>query len=176
MNVKESQQDLRSAYVNGIAGVIVSGLVWLVAGIMAYSASAKISMIVFFVGGMLIHPLGIFISKMMKGSGQHKKQNLLGILAMESTIFLFAGLFIAYAVSTIQQNWFFHIMLIIIGARYVIFQSMYGIYIYWIFGLTLLVIGAACLISDQAIYISALLGGVLELIFGFLIYKDSGSK
>ena len=68
MNVKESQQDLRSAYVNGIAGVIVSGLVWLVAGIMAYSASAKISMIVFFVGGMLIHPLGIFISKMIFSS------------------------------------------------------------------------------------------------------------
>lgn len=55
------------------------------------------------------------LSKLLKRSGQRKKENPLSALALESTLLLFFGLFIAYSVLYIRPNWFFPIMMLIIG-------------------------------------------------------------
>jgi len=92
-------------------------VVWLAAGIVALVNTELISVLVFFLGGMLIHPLGILLSKALKRSGQHQKDNPLSNLALESTLLLFIGLFIAYVVLQIRPHWFFPIMLLMIGGR-----------------------------------------------------------
>lgn len=120
---------------------------------------------------MLIHPLGILISKLFKRSGQHQKDNPLVKLAMESTILLFLGLFIAYTIFQIQSDWFFSIMLMIIGVRYLLFQSIYGMKVYWLFGGVLMLSGVACLVLNQPFQVPAIIGGAVELIFGFFIIQ-----
>ncbi|MDC1052301.1 hypothetical protein OAQ00_03740 [Flavobacteriaceae bacterium] len=89
MKFKEAQEDMRNSYFGGAPGAFASGVVWLTAGIIALLSTKQISVMVFFFGGMLIHPLGILISKALKGSGKHKKGNPLSHLA-------FIGLFIAF--------------------------------------------------------------------------------
>jgi len=171
MNIKEAQQDMQSSYLGGAPGALVSGSIWIIAGIVAVYSTAQTSLITFFFGGMMIHPLGILLSKSFKRSGKHQEENPLAKLALESTLLLFIGLFIAFAIFQIQSAWFFSIMLLIIGSRYVLFQTIYGMKVYWIFGLVLIVVGVICLISDQAIYMAAILGGVIELVFAFVIIR-----
>lgn len=117
MTIEEAQGDMRQSYLNGGPGMMVSGVVWLAAGIVALVNTELISVLVFFLGGMLIHPLGILLSKALKRSGQHQKDNPLSNLALESTLLLFIGLFIAYVVLQIRPHWFFPIMLLMIGGR-----------------------------------------------------------
>ena len=117
---------------------------------------------------MLIHPLGLMISKLFNRSGEHQKKNPLGNLAMESTAILFIGLFISYSIFQVKPHWFYSIMLMIIGVRYLVFQSMYGMKIFWMIGFFLMTAGVISLISNQPFLNAAIIGGIIEL--GFSIY------
>ena len=171
MDIKIAQEDMRSAYLGGGPGALSSGIIWIVAGILAMYTSPQTSILCFFFGGMLIHPMGIMISKLFKRTGKHKEGNPLAKLAMESILILFAGLFIAYATFQINQAWFFPVMLMIIGSRYILFQTIYGMKIYWIFGLVLTITGVIFLLSNQPLYLAALIGGIIEIIFSLLLIK-----
>ena len=107
MKFKEAQEDMRNSYFGGAPGAFASGVVWLTAGITALLSTKQISVLVFFFGGMLIHPLGVLLSKALNRSGKHKKGNPLSHLALESTLILFIGLFIAFLTLQIRSNWFF---------------------------------------------------------------------
>lgn len=172
MDFQEAQKDMRHAYMGGGPGALVSSLIWLIAGGLAIYTSNQTSILVFFFGGMLIHPMGILGSKFFNRTGKHQPDNPLAKLAMESTLILFIGLFIAYLIFQLRADWFFSIMLMMIGLRYVIFQSIYGLKIYWVLGLTLTIAGIVCLVFNQAIYIAAILGGLIELIFSIVIIRS----
>lgn len=173
MNIQDAQKDMRQAYIGGGTGVLISGLVWLSAGITALFSTAQISLLVFFFGGMLIHPLGLQLSIVFGRSGKHQKENPLAQLAMESTFFLFIGLFLSYVVFQIRPEWFFPIMLLIIGGRYLIFASIYGNRIYWVLGGILAVAGMLTLSRNIAGYYVAISGGLLELLFaGLILFKE----
>lgn len=176
MTIKEAQNDMRLAYLDGGPGVLISGAVWLVAAATTLYFDAYSSLLALFFGGMLIHPLGILLTKGFKRSGKHQKGNPLAMLAIESTVLLFVGLFMSYCVFQIRPDWFFPIMLLIIGARYLLFQSLYGMKIYWILGAVLIMAGAFCLIANQPVYISALSGGLLELLFAVIIIRRAISS
>lgn len=119
----------------------------------------------------MIHPLGIMLSKLCKRSGKHKKENSLSILALESTVILFVGLFIAYSVFQFRQIWFYPIMLMIIGGRYFIFSSIYGSRIFWLLGFLLSITGVVFILSAYPFYYGALVGGIIETIFAIVITR-----
>ncbi|NRB60456.1 MAG: hypothetical protein HRU50_11030 [Winogradskyella sp.] len=169
MTFKEFQKDMRVAYLGGGTGIFASGLIWLISGLSGMYLTKQTSILIFFIGGMLIYPLGILSAKLLKRSGKHKDNNPLAKLALESTAILFIGLFIAYAVFQTQQLWFYPVMLMIIGVRYLVFQSIYGIKLYWVLGLLLIVSGVLCLISNQPFHFGGIIGGVIELIFGIVV-------
>jgi len=165
----EAQEDMRKSYLGGGPGAFASGIVWLTAGITALISTKQISVLIFFFGGMLIHPLGILISKALNRSGKHKNGNPLSFLALESTFLLFIGLFIAFLTLQIRPNWFFSIMILIIGGRYLLFSSIYGMRIYWIFGATLILSGIGGFLLNKHFYLIGIVGGVIEIIFSFII-------
>ncbi|TLP82202.1 DUF7010 family protein [Maribacter sp. ACAM166] len=169
MNFIEAQEDMRKSYFGGGPGAFASGIVWLTAGITAVVNTAQTSVLIFFFGGMLIHPMGIILSKALKRSGKHKKGNPLSALAVESTILLFIGLFIAYSVVQIRPDWFFSIMILIIGGRYLLFSTIYGMRMYWVFGATLILSGVGGLLLNLPFYLIGIIGGVIEILFSLLI-------
>ena len=169
MNFKDAQEDMRIAYFGGGPGAFASGVVWLTAGITALISTEQTSVMVFFFGGMIIHPLGILLSKALNRSGKHKKGNPLSALALESTFLLFIGLFIAFLVLQIRAHWFFPIMILIIGGRYLVFSSIYGMRIYWVFGAVLILAGVGGFLFKTPFHFIGLIGGVIEIIFSFII-------
>lgn len=171
MKIIEAQKDMRQAYFNGATGAIVSGTLWIAAGLAALFSSQQTSILIFFFGGMLIFPLSLVVSKLLKRSGQHQNDNELAKLAIESTFLIFIGLFIAYAVYETHPTWFYGIMMLIIGGRYVLFQSLYGLRLYWLFGAVLIVAGVVCILTAQEFHSGALMGGVVEIVFAILLFK-----
>lgn len=169
MNFMEAQADMRKSYFGGGPGAFASGIVWLSAGIAAIVSTEQISVLIFFFGGMLIHPIGIVLSKALNRTGKHKKGNPLSFLALESTFMLFIGLFIAYCALQVRPNWFFSIMILIIGGRYLVFSSIYGMRIYWAFGAALILTGIGGFIFNTPFHLIGLVGGTIEILFSFLI-------
>jgi hypothetical protein len=173
MTFEQAQGDMNKSYYGGAPGVLVSGLVWLIAGSVAFLHSNQASMLTLFFGGMFIHPLAMLLSKALKRSGNHQPNNPLGKLALESTIILFVGLFIAFFVAKLQADWFYPIMLMAIGVRYLSFNTLYGNKVYWLLGAALMLSGMFCMLIKAHFLIGAFIGGVIEVIFSCIIIYQS---
>lgn len=173
MKFEDAQKDMNFSYFGGGTGVLVSGLVWCIAGSVALLYSNQLSMLTLFFGGMFIHPLATLLSKSLKRSGNHDPKNPLGKLALESTIILFVGLFLAFYIAKLQVEWFYPIMLMIIGVRYLVFNTLYGIKTYWILGILLMLSGMLCILLNANFVIGAFIGGVTEILFALVIFSQS---
>jgi hypothetical protein len=173
MKFEDAQNDMNFSYFGGGTGVLVSGLVWFTAGIVALMYSNQFSMLTLFFGGMFIHPLAMLLSKILKRSGNHDPKNPLGKLALESTIILFVGLFLAFYVAKLQVEWFYPIMLMIIGVRYLVFNTLYGIKTYWVLGGLLMLTGMLCILLGANFIIGAFVGGVTEIVFSLIIFMQT---
>jgi hypothetical protein len=175
MTFDDAQKEMSFAYYGGATGVFVSGVVWCLAGTTALFSSAQTSMLVLFLGGMLIHPGAIFLSKILKRSGAHQPQNPLGKLALESTAILFVGLFLAFYIAKLQADLFYPIMLLVIGVRYLVFNTLYGSKTYWILGVLLMLSGIACMLLGSSFYTGAVVGGITEIVFSVIIFNQAKS-
>jgi len=169
MDIKNAQADMRYGYLGGAAGLFASATVWLAAGVAAAAGSAKGAVVVLFVGGMLIHPLAVLACKLAGRPGAHVKENPLGALALESTVILLLGVLLALGLAQFRVELFFPAMLLVIGGRYLVFQTLYGRRVYWICGGVLAALGMAAAMLKLPVPATALAGGVTEVVFGALV-------
>ena len=170
MSVSEAQLDMRQGYCSGGAGILASAVAWSVAAGMALSGSAQRAVWALLIGGMLIHPVALLICKLMGARGGHTKGNPLGQLAGASTFWLIFCLPLAYALSLQTPNWFFPAMLLVIGGRYLVFATLYGMRLYWALGAAM--IGAGFLLGWAGVSVAtgAFAGGAIELAFAPFAY------
>ena len=165
---------MKFAFLSGGPGALVSGFVWIIAGLIAKFHSFQFSILALFFGGMLIYPLSALIEGQINKSKTDTKDNPFVKLALEGTIFLFVGLFIAFALSRSKPELFYPIMLLIIGARYLTFQTIYGLRTYWMLGGLLLALGIFfTLYSTIPAYFAAMAGGIIEVLFAFYLFKGN---
>jgi hypothetical protein len=89
---------------------------------------------------------------------------------MEGTFWMLGGIAIAFGISMLRIEWFFPAMLLVIGGRYLTFQSIYGLFMYWVLGATLCVVGIAFALLRAPVPLSALAGGLIEVVFAAAVY------
>lgn len=166
MTVAEAQADMREGYYSGAAGILASALAWSVAAGFAFFSTPSHAIWALLGGGMLIHPVGLLICKLLGARGAHTKGNPLGLLAGASTFWLIFSLPLAYVVGLQTAAFFFLAMLLVIGGRYLVFGTLYGMRLYWALGLSLA--AAACLLAvlGAPAQYAALAGAALEWAFG----------
>ena len=170
MDRATAQRDISQAYVAGSPGVFVSGIVWLVAGVLRTAFSAETAFAGLFVGGMLIVPASLLIARTIFGAGKVADDNPLQRLGFESTIVLFAGILLAYVLLVAAAPLAFPTLALAIGARYFTFRTIYGEPVYWALGATLMAIATLALlgagISDPGLLFGV---GVVECAFAALL-------
>ncbi|WP_447749917.1 DUF7010 family protein [Sphingopyxis fribergensis] len=166
-----AQNDLARAYAGGAPGVLVSGLVWLIAGAVWQLYGTMAAFAALFVGGMAIHPLAVVIERTAFKAPTPTIGKPLETLAIEATIPLFVGVLIAWVLLVRAPDLAIPTFAAIVGARYFLFRTMYGDSAYWALG------GAILLIAGLALFGIALpvnlgfLVGIVELIAAALILR-----
>ena len=168
-----AQADMRSAYRHGGAGVLASSLAWLAAGIATLKALPQQAVWVLFIGGMAIHPVSTVLCKLFGSTGKHAKGNPLGALAIATVFWLIFSLPLAYVVSLHRIEWFFPAMLLVIGGRYLTFQTLYGVRLYWALGGVLCLLGVGLALARAPAPLSAFAGGAVEVLFAILLFRSS---
>ncbi len=83
---------------------------------------------------------------------------------------MLAGIAIAFGISALRIEWFFPAMLLVIGGRYLTFQTVYGLSLYWILGVALCAAGIALALLRAPVAVSALAGGLIEVVFATVVY------
>jgi hypothetical protein len=163
------QQSMRVAYVRGAPGVAVSGIVWVVAGVAAGQLGIAAGFAALFFGGMLIQPLGVAISRLL-GAKQPAERNALDLVAIESLAILFVGLLIAYRLIGVAPSLVFPTVALAIGARYVLFRTLYEDTMYWALGGVLMAIGTGGMLDVLADKLVPVVVGFAELAFAAMLF------
>ena len=176
MDVGSIQAEMNAAYVRGAPGVAVSGIVWLIAGVLARQVGFGTGIGALFIGGMLIYPLSLLIARLLFKAPAVAPANPFNRLAMEGTVMLFVGVLIAYRLLPVAPALAFPVMALAIGARYLHFQTLYGQPLYWALGGILLALGCVALLGIGGLgtgglgtCLPLLVGGV-ELAFATMLF------
>ena len=169
----DAQADMRSGYLSGAPGIAASSAAWLAASAVAGAVSSSAAVWTLLVAGAFIHPAGVLLTKLLGSSGTHQAGNPLARLAMEGTLWMLAGIAVAFGMSVLRIEWFFPAMLLLIGGRYLTFQTIYGIPAYWALGAALCATGIALALVRAPVVASALAGGLIELVFAAVVFSKA---
>lgn len=172
-DIKQAQIEMRDKHMYGATGIVVSGFMWLLSCIIAYKYSPRYAVAILLIGGAFIHPISTSLNRILGVSGTHSKDNALGGLAMEGTFFMLMCIPLAYGLSLQRTGWFFQAMLIIIGGRYLTFNTIYGNRLFWILGGILGIAGYLLFLTNAQSYISALTGSIIEISYGLSMYYNA---
>ena len=164
---------MRNAYLGGSTGALCSATAWFAAGLATMFHSPKAGIITLLIGGMVIFPASVVLSKILGHTGKHASDNPLAPLAIYGTIWMLVSIPIAIGASLYRIEWFFPAMLLIIGGRYMTFDTLYGNKTYLVFGATLAITAIILSVLQAAPAYGAFGGAVIEYAFGFFVFIQS---
>jgi len=95
MQVAEAQREVRSVYLGGALGQLVSGVLWLASAAAGTWGTPRQAMLVLFLGGMLIFPLTTLGLRLLGRRAALSASNPLGKLAMQVAFTVPIGLVVA---------------------------------------------------------------------------------
>ncbi|MEN2741062.1 hypothetical protein ABCS02_25040 [Microbacterium sp. X-17] len=180
MDVRQAQAEVRDLYRGGFTGPLVAAFVWFAATAAYQWASPGAAMAVLFLGGILIFPLSTLLLKLMGGPAALPKGHPSISLAMQSAFTVPLGLLVAIALGTFDPTLFLPASLIIVGAHYLTFISLYGMRAYGALAGVLVALGAASLFWIPALReLSGCIGGAILLLSAiplYLIYRTSSMR
>jgi hypothetical protein len=168
MNISDAQREVRTIYLGSFSGLIVTGIIWLLsAGIGAWM-STGLAIWALILGGTFIFPLSQLMLKALGKPASLSKENPFGTLAMQIA-FVIPLCYPVIAAATIHNtNWFFPAFLVVVGAHYLPFIFLYGM---WQFGiLSVLLVGlgtAAGIYFPENFTLGGWVGGAVFLIAAF---------
>ncbi len=172
----EAQADMRRAYRDGAPGVLISGLAWLAAGTVGVLRPGTAAVHTLLVAGMVIFPLSVALTKTLGHPGRHSSDNPLGRLAIEGTLWMLTGIVVAFGVHRLNPEWFFPTMLLVVGGRYLTFQTLYGIRAYWLLGGALWAASFTLAALHATPAATAFAGAVIEIAFAVVLFRHAVSR
>lgn len=173
MDMATAQKEMRAAYADGAPGVLVSGMVWLIAGYVWASKGIAPGFLALFVGGMAIFPVSTLLARTVLKAPKTAADNPLNRLALESTFVLMAGILIGYVLLIRQPELAIPAVSVVMGARYFIFASVYGRMTYWPLAGAICAVGSLALLGldflpgNVAFHV-----GIIEILFGVWFLRD----
>lgn len=171
MDVFQAQADVRRVYQGGFSGPLVSSLIWYAASAVFQWGPQPVAMAVLFFGGMLIFPLSTLVLKILGGPVALPKGHPSTALAMQSAFTVPLGILVAIALGSLEPSLFFAASLIIVGAHYLTFISLYGMWLFGALASVLVTIGSIALFVLPGLRdLSGWVGATTLLVFAIPLY------
>ena len=126
MDVQDAQREVRSVYIGGFWGQLLYSIIWLASAAMGTWVSTKASILTVVIGGAFIFPL---IKMMLLLSGRRaslSKENQFNTLGMQVALVAPFSMLLLIPVALYNLNWFFPALMILVGAHYLPFATLYG--------------------------------------------------
>ena len=169
MTIREAQLEIRTRFVGGFYGQLVSGLLWLTSAGLAVSRGPRAAIITLVAGGFLIFPATEFLIRAAGERAPVSAANALRSLGMQVAFVLPLSMPLLLPVGLYRLNWFFPAMMILLGAHYLPFVFLYGMRMFAV--LAAFLVGGGTLIAmyfSNSFSIGAWYTGIILLVFAVL--------
>jgi hypothetical protein len=169
MNITDAQRDVRTTFLGGFAGQLVSSLIWFLSAALATWSSSTNAIVVLVLGGVFIFPLTQLLLRLMGRRSSLGQGHPMNHLAMQVAFTLPLNLPLVAAATAYRLNWFYPAFMIALGTHYLPFMFLYGM---WQFGvLAAVLIGAGVVIGLYAFSLFSLGGwftAIVLFVFAFV--------
>jgi len=128
MLVAEAQREVRLTFLGGFPGQLVSGVLWLVSAALGSAGRIRPAMLALALGGAFIFPLTMLVLRVMGRPSSLSARNPLGGLAMQIAFTIPVSLPLVAAATLHHQNWFYPAFMVVVGAHYLPFVFLYGMW------------------------------------------------
>ncbi len=126
MTVADAQREIRTSYLGGFMGHLVSAFLWLGSAAFATWGSPRQAIVLLVVGGFFIYPACRVGLRLMGHPVLVSPENPLNGLAMQVAFVLPLSLPVVGAAALCRLNWFYPAFMIVLGAHYLPFIFLYG--------------------------------------------------
>src|SRR5712692_9113528 len=166
MTIRDAQREVRSVFLGGFPGQMVSATLWLLSAALSTWDSPRRGIELLVVGGMLIFPATQLLLRAMGRPASLSAENPLGQLAMQVAFTIPASLPLIGAATLHRLDWFSPAFMVVVGAHYLPFIFLYGMWQFAILATVLVGGGVAIgLARPDAFAIGGWLTGVVLLLF-----------
>lgn len=169
MHVQDAQREVRTVFVGGFWGQLVSSIIWLVSAALATWVSTKAAICTALVGGFFIYPLTKLLLRLSGRRASLAPDNPLGQLGMQVA---FAGalpLLLLSPVAQLRLTLFFPALMVIMGAHYLPFNFLYGMRIFIPLGMALAVCGVLiAFYAPGSFSLGGWIGGGILFVFAWI--------
>ena len=176
MEITQAQRDVRTTYLGGFAGQLVSSVVWFLSAAGATWSSFRAGFLILVIGGFFIFPLTQLLLRVMGGPYSLPKGHPMNGLAMQVAFVLPLTLPLVFAATAYRQSWFYPAFMLALGAHYLPFIFLYGMWEFGVLAGVLIGLGVTLgLYVPNPLSLGAWVTAVLLLVFS-LVGRRSGSR
>jgi hypothetical protein len=126
MDIADAQREMRTRFVGGFYGQLVSGVLWLISASLATWSTPRAAITTLVVGGFFIFPATELLLRFAAGKGPLSAPNSLRHLGMQVAFVLPFSMPLLLPVGLYRLNWFYPGMMVLLGAHYLPFVFLYG--------------------------------------------------
>jgi hypothetical protein len=126
MLVTDAQKEVRTTYAGGFFGQFISGVVWLASAVLGTWVSQRSGIIMLVLGGFLIFPLTTLVLVVLRRPHSLSPTNPFRNLAIQVAFVLPLSMPLLAPVAAHRLTWFYPGMMVLLGAHYLPFATLYG--------------------------------------------------
>jgi hypothetical protein len=138
MLVRDAQREVRTVFSGGAFGGVVVAILWGISAALGTWSTHRRAILVLVLGGMFIFPMTMLVLRLIGRRASLSHENPLGGLAMQIAFTVPLSLPVVGAAALHNVNWFYPACMIVVGAHYMPFVFLYGMWEYWVLAALLL--------------------------------------
>src|ERR1022692_3071494 len=128
MEIINAQKDVRETFMGGFAGQLVSAVVWCTSGAACAWYSLQLGELVLILGGFFIFPLTQLLLRSLGHAYALPKGHPMNALAIQIAFTLPLTLPVVIGIAALRPAWFYPAFMIALGAHYLPFVFLYGMW------------------------------------------------
>jgi hypothetical protein len=172
MQVAEAQREVRTIFWNGAIGSLVSGAIWLVSAALASANNRRLGVLVLVVGGAFIFPVTRLVFALLRRRSSLSPGNPFTGLAMQTAFIVPLLLPLVGGAALRNPSWFYPGVMMVVGAHYLPFISLYGLWHYAVIAVALL--GGGIMLAlrmPNEFALGGWLAGAALVLFGLWLFS-----
>ena len=126
MLVQDAQREVRTVFIGGFWGQLVSSAIWLASAALGFWVTPRAAIFTLVVGGFFIFPITQMLVRLTGGPTSLTRGNPLGNLGMQIAFTLPLSMLLLVPVTQFRLNLFYPALMILLGAHYLPFAFLYG--------------------------------------------------
>lgn len=169
MDIQDAQRESRSVFIGGFWGQLVSSVIWLASAAVGTWVTPKASILTAVILGFFIFPLTQLMLRLSGRRASLSRENPFSGLGMQVAFVLPFSMLLLVPVGLYNLNLFYPALMILLGAHYLPFATLYGMRMFLFLAGILIAMGVVTAHYFSGMFsLGAWIGGLALFVFAWI--------